>query len=124
MVSKRDISTCGIIACLFFFVFTTASFAVDFEPKACVKNNAGVVLRVGQDGHSDIYNRGNVLLGQTVKIYSGSTTRLLCPNTIWEYVRCEGDDGKKSYWLNDGQTLEVTGTVFAVYTNITDNTCK
>ena len=40
-----------------------------------------------------------------------------------EYTACksEYEEGIK---LRDGQTLELTGTVFWIYTKITDNTCK
>ena len=123
MVSKRGIPICGAIVLLFFFVFTTASTAADKVAKtACVKNNAGVVLEVGQDltsGFSDPFP-----LGQTIKVYDNRRLFLLCSSMFGEYSRCAGDDGKKDYYLQPGQTLEVTGTIFAVYTNITDNTCK
>lgn len=121
MVSKRGIPICGIVVCVFFFVLSTALFADDKGPTACVKNNAGVVLEVGQDlkGFSDPFP-----LGQTKKVYSDLRLFLLCSSMFGEYSRCAGDDGKKDYYLKPGQTLEVTGTTFAVYTNITDNTCK
>ncbi|MBP6942129.1 MAG: hypothetical protein KBB65_10190 [Syntrophorhabdaceae bacterium] len=122
MVSKRGIPICGAIVLLFFFVFTTASTAADKVDKtACVKNNAGVVLEVGQDlsGFSDPFP-----LGQTIKVYDNRRLFLLCSSMFGEYSRCAGDDGKKDYYLQPGQTIEVTGTIFAVYTTITDNTCK
>lgn len=120
MVSKGGIAIYGVIVCLFFF-FTTASFATDKGPTACVKNTAGVVLKVGQDlkGFSDPFP-----LGQSIKVYSDLRLFLMCSSMFGEYSRCAGDDGKKDYYLKPGQTLEATGTIFAVYTNITDNTCK
>lgn len=116
MVFKRGIAIFGAIALLFLFVFTTSSFADDKGPTACVKNNAGAVLKVGQDwkGHSDPFP-----LGQTKKVYSDVRLYLLCSGMYGDYYRCAGDDGKKDYYLKPGQTLEVTGTTFAVYTNIT-----
>ena len=121
MLSKRGIPICGIVICLFFFVLTivltTASFAAD--PKACVKNNAGVILEVGQSSFSD-----PIPLGQSLKVYSGSRLILLCANFVGEYHRCNGVDGQKEYYLQDGQTLEVTGTFFDIVTHITDKTCK
>lgn len=123
MVSKRGIPIYGIVVYLFFFVLSTASIAADKVNKtACVKNNAGVVLKVGQDLAPDFSDP--FPLGQSIKVYDSWRLFLLCSSMFGEYSRCAGDDGKKDYYLKPGQTLEVTGTIFAVYTNITDNTCK
>lgn len=109
-----------VLVIFFFAAFTTISFAADSGPKACVKNNAGVVLKVGQDGH-DFSNP--LALGQSVKVY-GTRLFLLCSDMVGDYHRCKGDDGKKDYHLKDGQTLEATGTFFNIFTHITNNTCK
>ena len=66
MVSKRGIPIYGIVVYLFFFVLSTASTAADKVPKtACVKNNAGVVLKVGQDLAPDFSDP--FPLGQSIK---------------------------------------------------------
>ncbi len=121
MVSKRGIPICGIVVCLFFFVLSTALFAAEKGPTACIKNNAGVVLQVNQPCHS---GKGNPMaIGQSTKVYTDDTTYLLCATMFGEYTacKCEYEEGIK---LRDGQTLELTGTVFWIYTKITDNTCK
>jgi hypothetical protein len=101
--------------------FATASFAEDPGPKACVKNNAGVVLKVGQDLKGWY---GPIALGESVKVYSDFRLFLLCSSMFGEYSRCSGEGGQKDYHLKDGQTLVATGTIFSIHTHITDNTCK
>jgi len=100
------------------FMVVCASFSFAADPKACVKNNAAVILKVGQGSFSD-----PIPLGQSLKVH-GSRLILLCANFVGEYHRCLGVDGQKEYYLQDGQTLEVRGTFFDILTYITDNTCK
>ena len=97
----------------------SVSFCFAAEPKACVRNNAGVVLKVGQVGISDT----PLALGQSMKVYAGARLILFCANRIGEYHRCTGD-GYREYNLQDGQTLEVMGNLFDIGVHITDNTCK
>jgi hypothetical protein len=106
-----------VVIVTFMVVCATFSFAAD--PKACVKNNAAVILEVGQSSFSN-----PILLGQSVKVHSDSRLILLCANFVGEYHRCLGADGQKEYYLRDGQTLEVMGTFSDIVTHITDNTCK
>jgi hypothetical protein len=125
MVSKRGIPICGIVACLFFFVLSTASFADQKSPTACIKNNAGVVLKINQPFHGGVSSP--MAIGQSIKVYTDDVTYLLCATMFGEYTSCESeykDGGVPKNKLKDGQTLELTGTVFWLYTNITNNTCK
>jgi len=125
VVSRKDITICGAIVLLFFFVFATASFAEQKSATACIKNNAGVVLEINQPFHGGISSP--MAIGQSVKVYTDDTTYLLCATMFGEYTSCESeykDGGVPKNKLKDGQTLELTGTVFWLYTKITDNTCK
>ena len=122
---KRTITN-AVLVIIVIAAWATASFAADKGPTACVKNNAGIVLRVSQAPHPDIYNKGDILLGQTIKVYTDSSLRLYCPNIFGqnEVCPCDRKYYVDMYQLTDGQTLELTGTIYWVYTNITDNTCK
>ena len=122
---KRTITN-AVLVIMVIAAWATASFAADKGPTACVKNNAGIVLRVSQAPHPHIRNKGDILLGQTIKVYTDSSLRLYCPNIFGQDETCPCDRKYyvDMYQLTDGQTLELTGTIYWVYTNITDNTCK
>ncbi len=122
---KRTIAKAALVI-IAIAAWATASFAADKGPTACVKNNAGIVLRVFQAPHPDIRAKGDVLLGQTIKVYTDASLRLYCSNIFGQDETCPCDRKiyVDMYQLKDGQTLELTGTIYWVYTNITDNTCK
>ena len=105
------------------FMVVCASFSFAADPKACVKNNAGVVLKINQPCSPGVH--GDIIaLGQSTRVYTSCVVYLLCATMFGEYTTCEWDYKDKGIYLQDGQTLELTGTVFRLSTHITDNTCK
>ncbi|MCX5855381.1 MAG: hypothetical protein NTZ24_12580 [Deltaproteobacteria bacterium] len=75
------------------FIVASISFSFALEPKACVKNNAGVVLRVSQSGSPDT----PFALGQSMRVY-GSRLTLYCFDlfVLGQWRRCQGLTGGKN----------------------------